>query len=141
MTDLETLNSRFGIPNHLLFETDPGGLTMVNINNDHASASIALQGGHVMTWTPNNAEPVIWLSPAVKLAPGKSIRGGIPICWPWFGAHENQPDFPAHGFSRTTPWDVVSTTNQDDDTTQLVLELHLPISQRNNGLTLQQCNI
>ncbi len=140
MTDLKTLNSQFGIANHLLFETDPGGLTLVKIDNDFASASIALQGGHVMTWTPHNAEAVIWLSPAAKLAPGKSIRGGVPICWPWFGPHESQTDFPAHGFARTTPWDVVSTTQRDDGATQLVLKLataNFPAQQWPHPTTVQ----
>ena len=123
MNENEDLNAQFAIANQLAFATDPGGLTIANINNAHANASIALQGGHLMTWTPRGAEPVVWLSPAAKLVPGKSIRGGVPICWPWFGAHASEAGFPAHGFARTRLWQVVGSSTLADAATQLVLEL------------------
>lgn len=123
MSEIEDLNAQFGISNQLVFSTEPDRLTVANINNQHASAAIALQGGHLMTWTPRGEEPVIWLSPAAKRAPGKSIRGGVPICWPWFGGHATETSFPAHGFARTTLWQVIESSTLADGATQLKLEL------------------
>ena len=140
MTKIEDLNNCFAIADQLTFATDPGGLTIANINNAYARASIALQGGHLMTWTPKGAEPVVWLSPDAKLAPGKSIRGGVPICWPWFGAHATEASFPAHGFARTTLWQVVETSTLADGATQLVLELDpadIPKQQWPHATTVQ----
>ena len=122
MNNVTGLNSKFGIGQQLIFETAANGQIIAVINNDQASASIALQGSHLMTWVPTEFEPVIWLSPAAKLAPGKSIRGGAPICWPWFGIHATHPDFPAHGFARTTDWNVINSASLPDDTTQITLE-------------------
>jgi len=63
-----------------------------------------------MQWSPKGSEPVLWMSPVASLAHGKSIRGGVPICWPWFGPHGSNLDFPSHGFARTAVWEVASTT-------------------------------
>ncbi len=123
MNNLTDLNNQFGIGTELVFETALGGQTIATINNEQARASIALQGGHLMTWEPVGTAPVIWLSPAANLTPGKSIRGGVPICWPWFGAHATHADFPAHGFARTTHWDVIDSTSLPDGVTQITLEL------------------
>lgn len=105
----EQLNSKFGIKDQVTFREGAGGLTMIEVHNAQASATIALQGAHLLTWAPKGEEPVIWLSTAAKFAPGKSVRGGIPICWPWFGPHESEKSFPAHGYARTVDWDVVAT--------------------------------
>lgn len=119
----EELNRRFGLDRQLVFDTGPGGLTVARIANDQASATIALQGAHVLAWQPRGEEPVIWLSPEAKFAPGKSVRGGVPICWPWFGAHATEASFPAHGFARTVPWSVAATERLPDGSTRIVLRL------------------
>ncbi len=103
------LNRRYAIPNHVQFKAGDGGLTMAEISNAHATARIALQGAHLMTWQPKGQEPVIWLSKFAKFAPGKSIRGGVPICWPWFGPHATDSKLPGHGFARTVMWEVLET--------------------------------
>lgn len=123
MNDLADLNNRFAIPGHVEFEAGPSGLILARIDNHHASAAIALQGCHLISWTPINSEPVIWLSHAASLAPGKSIRGGIPICWPWFGAHPDDDGFPAHGFARTALWQVQETYAMDDGATRISMIL------------------
>jgi D-hexose-6-phosphate mutarotase len=76
-----------------------------------------------MTFQPNGEQPVVWLSPAAKLLQGKSIRGGVPICWPWFGAHASETTFPAHGFARTAMWQVAASESLPDDSTRITLEL------------------
>ena len=109
MTDIVALNERCGISGQVTFRKDSGGLVIAEVTNSHATASIALQGGHLMSWTPCGGRPVIWLSRAATLAPGKSIRGGVPVCWPWFGPHATESAFPAHGFARTVPWEAISS--------------------------------
>lgn len=120
----EDLNNRLGVPYQLAFRGTSDGLMVAEIDNSHATASISLQGGHVMSWQPKSAaQPVVWLSKLAKLAPGKSIRGGVPVCWPWFGPHETESGFPGHGYARTVPWAVTRTGSLADGATQITLEL------------------
>ncbi len=122
-SDLGTLNRRFAIPGRLAFKGGPGGLTVAEIANDHAEATIALQGAHVMTYQPVGQQPVLWLSRHARFAPGKSIRGGVPVCWPWFGPHPLDPAKPAHGFARTVPWEVLETATGGDGSTTMRMGL------------------
>jgi D-hexose-6-phosphate mutarotase len=120
---VEALNSQFAITGHLHFAEGPGGLVVASVENGQATAMVALSGGHVMTWAPKGEQPVLWLSGYAKFAPGKSIRGGIPVCWPWFGPHEREASFPGHGFARTVPWSVEETGALPDGTTRITLAL------------------
>jgi glucose-6-phosphate 1-epimerase len=122
-SDISALNRKFAIAEQLEFVQDAGGLIIARVANFHAQASIALQGAHVMTFQPAGEQPVIWLSPAAKLAPGKSIRGGVPVCWPWFGPHATESGFPAHGFARTVPWQVTASVALPDGGTRITFEL------------------
>lgn len=107
--DVNTLSEKFEIPGHVTVKEGPAGLTLIEVTNALSSSTIALQGAHIMTWAPRGEPPVIWLSPFGKFAPGKSIRGGVPICWPWFGPHESDAKLPGHGYARTTMWEVLKT--------------------------------
>jgi len=99
MITAQQLNTQFGIKGQLEFRDDASGLVVAEIHNKQASASLCLQGAHLMTWKPGSQSvPVIWLSRDAKLAAGKSIRGGAPVCWPWFGPHASESGFPGHGF-------------------------------------------
>ena len=118
-----TLNQKFAITGQLEFAAEANGLVVARIANKHAQSAIALQGAHVMTFQPNGEQPVIWLSPAAQLAPGKSVRGGVPVCWPWFGVHATESSFPAHGFARTAPWQVAASEMLPDGCTRITLEL------------------
>ena len=122
MQSTQALNDEFGIPGQLSFRDDSGGLVVAEVDNEHATASLCLQGAHLMTWQPKGeAEPVIWLSRDAKLLPGKSIRGGVPVCWPWFGPHGGDATLPAHGFVRTQPWKVVAAQRDESGATRLSL--------------------
>jgi glucose-6-phosphate 1-epimerase len=115
--NIDTLNAQFSIPGQLVFKTGPGGQTVVDVSNEQAVASVILQGAHLISWIPSNQQDVIWLSKQASFSKGKSIRGGIPICWPWFGPHDSNVSFPAHGHARTVLWDVRETAIQDDGST------------------------
>jgi len=118
------LNTQFGIKGQLSFREDASGLIVAEIDNALATASLCLQGAHLMTWRPKSQSvPVVWLSRDAKLAAGKSIRGGAPVCWPWFGAHASEASFPGHGFARTVPWQVIESGAEPDGATRLTLRL------------------
>lgn len=124
MTTAQQLNAQFGIGGQLDFREDASGLVIAEISNPQATASLCLQGAHLMTWQPGSqAMPVVWLSRDARLAAGKSIRGGVPVCWPWFGAHASEPGFPAHGYARTVPWQVVESGSEPNGATRLTLRL------------------
>ena len=116
---LTELNQRFAIGNHVQFKEIAEGMIIAEVANQHALANIALQGAHIATFQPRGEEPVIWLSPYAKFAPGKSIRGGVPICWPWFGPHKTDSKLPGHGYARTVPWEVLETKALPDGSTFL----------------------
>jgi len=104
------LNHEFGIPGAIVFEERPEALSQARLTGPSGMVEICLQGGQVISWSAEGQyEPVLWLSRDAKFLTGKSIRGGIPVCWPWFGPHAEGGQFPAHGFARTAAWDVVDS--------------------------------
>lgn len=106
------------------FVKDVNGLDFIEIDNRHATAKLALQGAHVMHWQPKStAEPVLWLSSNARYTQGRSIRGGIPICWPWFGAHPTDSSYCPHGFARVIPWQLKKSSRLANGTTRLLLEM------------------
>lgn len=121
--DLSTLNHQFAIAGTLNFELLPGNLIAARIRNAGAEAVVALHGGHVLSYVPHGGRDLLWLSKFSYFAPGKPIRGGIPVCWPWFGAHPEDPALPAHGFARLQEWEVQRTTVLASGAAQLSLRL------------------
>jgi D-hexose-6-phosphate mutarotase len=134
------LNTQFGIPGQLSFREDASGLIVAEIDNAQGSASLCLQGAHLMTWQPKSQSvPVVWLSRDAKLAAGKSIRGGAPVCWPWFGAHASESSFPGHGFARTVPWSVIESGTEPCGATRLTLRL--VVSEKTRAQWLHDCTL
>ena len=115
------LNQRYGIRDQLAFNEGPGGLVRAEIKNPHADATVALHGGQILSFRPRGQSPVLWLSRKSYFQTGKAIRGGIPVCWPWFGVHPTDTDKPAHGFARTAAWSVHETEKLEDESTRLQL--------------------
>jgi glucose-6-phosphate 1-epimerase len=112
--DLATLTARFAIPGILSFDQQ-ADLIRINISTPHAQARMFLQGAHLVHWRPAGEEPVLLLSRKSEFAPGRPIRGGIPIAFPWFAADSNPNRIhgkpgPAHGFARLQDWTLVSVT-------------------------------
>jgi D-hexose-6-phosphate mutarotase len=119
MPQLAELQSRFANTDFLSFAELAPNFIAIQVRTDFSAATIALQGAHVMTWQPNGQVPVIWLSPQAKFAPGKSIRGGVPLCWPWFGPHATEAAYPGHGFARTIPWSLFDANKLPDGRVRL----------------------
>lgn len=134
------LNTQFGIKGQLSFREDASGLVVAEIDNALGSASLCLQGAHLMSWRPKSqAVPVVWLSRDTKPAVGKSIRGGAPVCWPWFGAHATEASFSGHGFARTVPWRVIESGTEPNGATRLTLRL--VNSEKTRAQWAHDCNI
>lgn len=119
---IEKLNQEFALnnpDNRLNIIAGKGNSPFIEIYNRNASALISLQGAHLLSWIPEGEEDVIWLSDEAKFSAGKSVRGGVPICWPWFGAHESNAEYPAHGFARTTDWQIINTEALSEGNTRI----------------------
>jgi D-hexose-6-phosphate mutarotase len=132
MTTLSELNAQFSIPGHVHFHEDASGLIEVRIANQLGDAAISLQGGHLTHFCPQGQAPLIWLSERAKFAPGKVIRGGVPVCWPWFGPHTSDAKLPAHGIARTALWEVRETRALADG--QTFVRLGLPETPASRAL-------
>lgn len=104
---------------------------VLEIDHPACRAKVALHGAHVMEWTPAGQEPVLYLSPKSAFAGGKAIRGGIPICWPWFGPHPDDATKPAHGFVRATAWTLVDC---QDNGASVEIRLELNASEETRKL-------
>jgi glucose-6-phosphate 1-epimerase len=89
------------------------GLDVVELTTDEGAAVIALQGAQVLSFAPRGGPDLLWVSERARWAPGAALRGGIPICFPWFGPHPTEKAFPAHGFARTRAWRLVGVTPAD----------------------------
>ncbi len=109
---------------HVMQTQDEAGMQYLEVDNPLAKARIALQGAHVIDWHPKFlAEPVLWLSSNARFVKGRSIRGGVPICWPWFGAHPTDSTFCPHGFARVIPWRVIDIDATPTGATRIMLEM------------------
>ncbi len=113
---------------------EESGLVKVVVRTPCAHATIFLQGAHVTEWIPTGFEPVLFLSQRSQLGPGLAIRGGVPLCFPWFAA-DSKTDRPGgkpgphHGFARTELWELMEVSRCGDDV-QLVLNLQpTPVSR------------
>jgi glucose-6-phosphate 1-epimerase len=131
---------------------------VLEIDHPSCRARVALHGAHVMEWQPTGQAPVLYCSPEAILREGKAIRGGIPICWPWFNAHPTDPSKPAHGIARNRFWELTDSQDggesvelrfelKSDDSTRAIwdyefhaiveirlgAELHVSLTSHNTG--------
>ena len=100
------------------------GFPALLISTPFSKAAISLFGGHVLSFVPQGFDDLLWLSPISKRPPDP-IRGGIPICWPYFAKQGQPPDAPMHGFVRTQQWQVTHAQQNPDG--EIVLALAPPI--------------
>jgi glucose-6-phosphate 1-epimerase len=123
---LQLLNERFGIKGGLEFVQGKGDLVFAQIHTDKARALISLYAGQVLSFRPTDAAvDMFFLSDKAYYQSGKAIKGGVPVCWPWFGPDPEGAGRPAHGFARISAWNVVETHQEDDGAIRLSLDLKL----------------
>jgi D-hexose-6-phosphate mutarotase len=128
--DVTQLNQKFAIENHVKFITGKGGWPYVHLENNGSTAFVSLYGAHVLHYTPKGEKDVLWNSETSFFEQGKPIRGGIPVCWPWFGPHESDSSKPMHGFARLSVWDVAKTQVNSNSETELTLSLTDSVSTK-----------
>ncbi|EAQ96826.1 D-hexose-6-phosphate mutarotase [Congregibacter litoralis] len=116
------LRERFAIPDHVSIQDIAPDYPVLDIRNPHATARIAVHGAQVLSFQPEGEEDLLWVSKTAVFAEGTSVRGGIPICWPWFGRHPKK-DMPSHGFARNRFWTLCAVEQQDDGRTVVTLSL------------------
>ncbi len=122
-----TYNSRIvsstALTEHISLLSD-GNLEYLDIKHPKANAAISLFGAHLLHYQPADSQPVIWLSDAAIFNGKTAIRGGIPICWPWFGAADKSiaEDLPSHGFARNSLWQLRSAES-DQHECRITLQL------------------
>jgi glucose-6-phosphate 1-epimerase len=113
--DIVQFNEHFAIPGVLVFQATPSGLVYAEISTSHARATVYLQGAHLAHWQPAGQQSVLFLSHRSDFVPGKAIRGGVPIAFPWFAARHDGKTGPSHGFARIQDWTLAFTALADDD--------------------------
>jgi glucose-6-phosphate 1-epimerase len=114
------LNRRFGIPGIAQIVEGNGGLPKVQVTSPDATGDIYLHGAHVTSWVPRSAEEALFLSSQSRWQAGHAIRGGAPICFPWFANKADDPAAPAHGFVRTKAWQLESIECDADAVTVML---------------------
>ena len=120
VSHIEGLNRRFGIEGTARIVAGKGGLPLVRIHSTAAHAEVSLYGAQVLSWRPAGAEEVIFVSGRSQWQTGVPIRGGIPVCFPWFGNKADDPKAPKHGFVRIREWRLDSLRAEDDGSVTLV---------------------
>lgn len=113
--DTASLNEHFAIPGVLAFHQLPSGLIYADVTTPHAKATIYLQGAHLAAWQPAGEEPVLFLSRKSDFEPGKPIRGGVPIAFPWFANRHDGKAGPSHGFARIQDWTLAFAALAGED--------------------------
>ncbi len=97
------------------------GLVAARIDTPAAKGMVFLHGAHVTSWAPAGQREVLWMSEHSFFELGKPIRGGIPICFPWFGPYPERPDLPAHGLARTKVWDLIRVAGSSKEGIEICL--------------------
>lgn len=120
LSHVDALNARFGIAGIAQVVAGKGKLPVVKVTSPAASAEISLYGAHVTQWKPAGAGEALFLSDKSYWEAGRAIRGGIPVCFPWFAEKTDDVNAPKHGFVRTKEWRLDSLSALDDGGVTLV---------------------
>ena len=106
-------------------EQSETGLEFIKVASEFCDATIFLQGAQITEFTPTGKKPLLWVSKQEDYQEGKGVRGGIPICWPWFGVSQNE-GWPAHGVARTGLWRAEQVKEEENS---IYISLSLPMNQ------------
>jgi glucose-6-phosphate 1-epimerase len=107
--DLRELRHRFP---SLKFDTE-NDLPRARFMNDGAGVEFFLHGAHVSRFDASDGGSPIFISSASAFENGKAIRGGVPLCFPWFGPKKDEINAPQHGFARTADWELTEVSEKD----------------------------
>ncbi len=121
--NIEQLNADYGIANKVKFIEGKGGFPAIEISNEYAQATISVYAGQVLSFKPVNQSEVMFLSSQAYYQSGKAIKGGTPICWPWFGPDPEAKGRSSHGFVRNRLWQMRDVVSTHDGATQVIMGL------------------
>ncbi len=121
--DIEELEDKFSIEGEVGFAELEEGMAFITVSNKYADADICLYGAHITNFKPYNTLEILWMSPDSNFVEDSPIRGGIPVCFPWFGPHKTDPAKPQHGFGRLMYWEVIETSALKSGETLVRLQL------------------
>lgn len=114
----------YEIENELQFVEIEHGFTYIEINNAKAHATISTYSGQVLSYRPKSQkDDLLFVSDKAYYEDGKAIKGGIPVCWPWFGADPDDLGRTAHGFVRNRQWEVTDSESLVDGSTKVVMTM------------------
>lgn len=123
MIDIDELEDKFSIEGEVGFAELEDDLVFLTVSNKYADVDICLYGAHITSFRPHDSMEVLYMSPESNFEVGKAIRGGIPVCFPWFGPHKTDSEMPQHGFARLMYWEVVKTSTFPSGETMVGLQL------------------
>ncbi len=95
------------------------GLPLLTVETPLCSAVVSLQGAHLLEFKTTNGDPLLWVSPNCDFTSGTALRGGVPLCLPWFGVNQTDPTKPKHGFARNQFWELSGVRQQSDGSVEL----------------------
>lgn len=123
--NINLLNKNYGAPGTIDFKKGQGGMPVISISNDSANALISLFGGQILSYrvVGEIQAELLFLSKKACFNASKAIRGGIPVCWPWFGQDPEGLLRPNHGFARNTFWNVAKAEMISNAETTVTLQL------------------
>lgn len=99
------VNSKEAFPN-----SKGAGLPLISVDTPSCKAVVALQGAHLLSFCATDGNPLLWVSPNCDFTPGVALRGGVPVCLPWFGPNPSNSNKPKHGFARNRDWQLNAAT-------------------------------
>jgi len=105
------------------------GLPLLQVSTAKCRALIALQGAHLLHFYTASGKPLLWVSPNCDFTPGVALRGGIPVCLPWFGPHPTDSTKPKHGFARNREWQLIDAALDDRGNAQMVFGFNSPANE------------
>ncbi|WP_346858289.1 D-hexose-6-phosphate mutarotase [uncultured Draconibacterium sp.] len=120
--NLDELNEEFGLEGEIGFYEEED-IVFAMVSNKYADATISLYGAQILNYNPVRSMEILWMSPESIFEKGKAIRGGIPVCFPWFGPHVSDETMPQHGFARILDWEVSKTEMLPNGESKIVLQL------------------
>ena len=121
--NIEQLNNNYGIADKVKFVEGKGGFPVIEISNEHAKAAISVYAAHILSFQPVLAEDMMFVSSQAYYQEGKAIKGGTPICWPWFGPDPESKGRSSHGIARNRLWEMRDVVSTQDGATQVIMGL------------------
>jgi len=119
----QKLNNKFSTGPQIIVINGKNDIPYIEVKTRDAYALISLYGGQLLSYKFNGCDDLLFLSEIANYSEGKAIKGGIPVCWPWFGADPENKGRQSHGFARNKMWELRSTENISDTKCKVTMGL------------------